>query len=147
MLTASGGATHRGDFVGVAGITAGHALLVGESGEPAARLAIETNGALRWGDGQSMNFDTTLQRCISNSTEFNLPRLEPGGVTSTNITVTGAAPTDVVAATLSSLGDALIFVSARVAAGSRVLVLFKNEGPAPVDLEMGTLRAAVSKFV
>ena len=113
-LTASGGATHRGDVIGSGGVTKGHALLVGESGEPAARLAIETNGALRWGDGQSMDFDTTLQRLISNATQCDLPQLEPGSVTAVNVTVAGAAPADVVTATLSSLGDALVFVSARV---------------------------------
>ena len=59
---------------------------------------------------------------------------------------TGAATDDVVTATLSTLGDAWVFVSARVAAPGRVLVLFRNDGPDVFDAPPGILRAAVSKF-
>ena len=58
----------------------------------------------------------------------------------------GAATGDLVTATLSSLGYLLVFVSARVAAPSRVLVLFMNEGSGTVDVPPGVLRVAVSKF-
>ena len=101
---------------------------------------------MRWGDGQSYDFDTTLVRMMSNSTTYDLPALKPGGVASTSIVVRGAGTADIVTATLSSLGDALVFVSARVAAPSRVLVLFRNEGDQSLDLPAGVLRAAVSKF-
>ena len=147
VLTAAGGKTHEGDFIGKAGSTRGHALLVGESGDTAARLAIETNGALRWGDGVASDFDTTLARIISNASTIDLPPLDPGAVTTANVTVRGADVQDVVTSTLSSLGDALVFVSARVAAASRVLVIFRNEGLERVDLPSGVLRVAVSKFV
>ena len=145
ILTASGGATHRGDYVGRVGITRGHALLLGESGERAARLAIETSGALRWGDGKSHSFDTTLHRVTTNSTTLDLPPIKPGGLATASIHVRGAETADTVQATLTSLGDALIFVSARVAAAGRVLVLFKNEGEETVDLDAGVLRATVSR--
>ena len=140
VLTAAGGKTRWGS-------TRGHALLVGESGDTAARLAIETNGALRWGDGVASDFDTTLARIISNASTIDLPPLDPGAVTTANVTVRGADVQDVVTSTLSSLGDALVFVSARVAAASRVLVIFRNEGLERVDLPSGVLRVAVSKFV
>ena len=71
VLTASGGKTGHGDYVGRPGSTRGHALLVGESGETGARLAIETSGALRWGTGSSPTFDTTLKRIISNATTYS----------------------------------------------------------------------------
>jgi hypothetical protein len=126
--------------------TKGHALLLGESGEPAARLAIETNGAMRWGAGHSFSFDTTLHRMTSNTTRLKLAELKPAGVASANVTVSEAGVGDVVTATLSSLGDELIFLSARVAAPSRVLVLFRNEAPHAVDLPEGLLRVVVAKF-
>lgn len=44
-LTATGGRTQHGDEISAHGDTMGHALLVGESGEIGARLAIETSGA------------------------------------------------------------------------------------------------------
>ena len=145
-LTASGGATRRGDYVGVAGSTAGHALLVGESGEVGARLAIETSGALRWGSGQSFNFDTTLERLLQNTTSYDPPALAAGEATSVSVQVRGAEPSDLAAATLSTLGDSLVVASARVASKGRALVVFKNEGSESVDLRVGTLRVMVTKL-
>ena len=148
-LTAAGGATHGGDLVGVPGSTAGHALLVGESGEIGARLAIETSGALRWGSGHSFNFDTTMERMISTVVAFAGPvQLRPGHMHSTTVTVSGANTTDIASATLSTLGEALVSMSARVAAPDRVLVMWMAPpgGATDVSLPSGDLRVVVTKF-
>jgi hypothetical protein len=148
-LTAAGGSTHHGDLVGVPGSTTGHAVLVGESGEVGARLAIETSGALRWGSGQSMSFDTTLERMISAVILFAGPvKLPPGQMHSTLVAVKGANTTDIATATLSTLGDQLVSVSARVAAVDRVLVMFlaPHGGAADINLPSGHLRVVVTKF-
>jgi hypothetical protein len=123
QLTAHGGDTHSNgnatdvaNFIGKNSSTVGHALLVGQTGERHARLAVETSGALRWGDGHAISFHTTLRRVRSNSTALDLPAIEPGGVTRAEIRLEGALSTDMVAASLSSLGEELIFVTARVSA-------------------------------
>ncbi len=151
-LSAAGGDTHSNgnasdisNFVGKPGSAVGHALLLGESGESHARLAVETSGALRWGDGES-DFHSTLRSMRSNATELDLPPIKAGGVASVSVGLEGASTTDVVTASLSSLGDAMVFVSARVAADGRALVLFRNEGEEAVDAAKGTLRVAAAAF-
>eukprot|EP01048_Picozoa_sp_COSAG05_P022953 COSAG05_NODE_4780_length_1375_cov_1.709248_1_plen_62_part_00 len=57
----------------------------------------------------------------------------------------GASTADVVSATLSSLGDALVMVSARIAAVGRAIVLFKNEGDKDLNIPQGTLRVVVTE--
>lgn len=157
-LTAAGGDAHVGDFVpgfpapgfhphDTAGTTAGHGVLLGESGESFSRMAIETSGAIRWGDGVQPSFHTTLRRVKSNTTEHDLPPLPKGSVVSVTVIVEGASPTDVVTASHSSLGMSLIFVSARVAKEGVALVLFRNEGEETVDLPPGMLRVVASTFV
>ena len=157
QLTASGPRTAIGDWVpgysapgydtnDTQPTTVGHGLLLGESGETHARLAIETSGAMRWGSGSSPDFHTTLLGVASNTTEYDLGSVDPGGVVKTTVNVEGAKTTDVVTATLSSLGEASIFVSARVSSAGRVLVLFKNEDKKPVKVAKGTLRVLVSKL-
>ena len=151
-LSAAGGDTHSNgnasdisNFVGKPGSAVGHALLLGESGESHARLAVETSGALRWGDGES-DFHSTLRSMRSNATEVDLPPIKAGGVASVSVGLEGASTTDVVTASLSSLGDAMVFVSARVAADGRALVLFRNEGEEAVDAAKGVLRVAAAAF-
>ena len=78
--------------------------------------------------------------------ELDLPPLKPGEVNKGWIALEGAFETDVVTAGLSSLGEALVFVTARVASKGRVLVLFRNEGESKVDVEKGTLRVVASSF-
>ena len=153
QLTAHGGDTHSNgnasdiaNFVGKNSSTIGHALLLGEAGERHARLAVETSGALRWGDGHANSFHTTLRRVRTNSTELDLPPVKPGGVTSASVLLEGAVITDMVTASLSSLGDELVFVTARVSAAGKVLVLFRNEDAKAVDLKDGLLRVVVSTF-
>ena len=144
-LTATGGRTQHGEYVSAHGATAGHAVLVGESGEIGARLALETSGAIRWGSGQSFSFDTTLERMITNTTDFEA-QIPSGKTHTTSVAVSGAATADIASATLSTLGDQLVTVTARVAAAGRVLVVFKNEAEVDANLPSGTLRVAVTKF-
>ena len=152
-LTAAGGRTHSNgnvsdvsNYIGKAGSSVGHGILLGESGELYSRLAIETSGSLRWGSGQESSFHSTLRALRTNSTELQLPTLKPNAVTTANVVVHDAQPTDVVTATLSSLGDALVSVSARVAQPSRVLVMFRNEADTEVKLERGLLRVVVTEM-
>jgi hypothetical protein len=126
--------------------TVGHGLLLGESGETHARLAIETSGAMRWGSGSSADFHTTVLGVVANSTEYDLGSLDSGDVASTTVHVDGAKTTDVVTAALSSLGEALVIVSARVSRAGRVLVMFKNEEKETVAVAKGTLQVLVSKI-
>ena len=151
QLSASGGHTHSNgnasdihNFIGKAGSSIGHGILLGESGESYARLAIETSGALRWGTGKDASFHSTLHAILSNTSMVDVPAIESGGVAVVRVIVDGAQTTDVAAATLSSLGDLLVFVSARVASPDRVVVLFKNEDRVKVDLKPGTLRVVVT---
>jgi hypothetical protein len=60
--------------------------------------------------------------------------------------VTGATETGIVTAGLSSLGQALVSVSAWVSSESNVLVLFRNDGDVDVDVGHGTLRVASTSF-
>lgn len=153
-LSAAGGDTHSNgnasdinNFIGKPGSAVGHALLVGESGETHARLAIETSGAMRWGDGDSDSFHTTLRKIRSNATMLDLPTLKAaGGVFSTKLPLNGAVETDIVTVGLSSLGEALVSVTARVSSMGTVLVLFRNDGDSDVDVEPGTLRVAAASF-
>ena len=156
-LTATGGSSHHGDWVpgfpapgfhpnDTAGTTAGHGVLLGESGEAYSRMAIETSGAIRWGDGASDSFHTTLRRVKSNATQYDLPPLPVGGVVSVRVDVARAMSTDVVTASYSSLAFELIFVSVRVAKEGVALVLFRNEDEKAVDVPSGTLRVVASTF-
>jgi hypothetical protein len=55
-----------------------HALLFGRSGERYSRLAVDVDGAMRYGDGASPTFHTTIGPVISNTTTWNPPSIEPG---------------------------------------------------------------------
>eukprot|EP01047_Picozoa_sp_COSAG01_P019266 COSAG01_NODE_1066_length_11878_cov_244.494949_11_plen_154_part_00 len=86
-LTASGGHTHSNgnksdinNYIGKPSSTVGHGILLGESGERNARLAIETSGSLRWGDGQERSFHSTLRGLRANATEVALPTIKAGEI-------------------------------------------------------------------
>eukprot|EP01048_Picozoa_sp_COSAG05_P022954 COSAG05_NODE_4780_length_1375_cov_1.709248_2_plen_164_part_00 len=87
ILTASGGHTHSNgnasdtnNYIGKAGPTLGHGILLGEAGEPYARLAIETSGSLRFGSGKDRSFHSTLRGVRVNATVVQLPTLKAGQV-------------------------------------------------------------------
>eukprot|EP01051_Picozoa_sp_SAG22_P010850 SAG22_NODE_1001_length_6086_cov_3.870887_6_plen_361_part_00 len=63
-----------------------HALLLGNSGERTGRLAIDGDGALRWGNGgENDTFDTTLLKPVHKKLAWDPPPLPAGAAT--NLTV------------------------------------------------------------
>eukprot|EP01052_Picozoa_sp_SAG31_P026774 SAG31_NODE_2453_length_5662_cov_161.116442_2_plen_80_part_00 len=68
------------------------------------------------------------------------------GAVTASVVVEGAETADVVAATLSSIGDRLVSLTARVASSGRVLVLFKNEAADDVLIPRGTLRVVITEM-
>ena len=52
-------------------------LLIGQSGEAYARLAIEADGSMLFGDGTGP-FDTTLRRHIARKVQWDPPPIQPG---------------------------------------------------------------------
>lgn len=121
-----------------------------EAAVPPAHAPLDSDTALlccavRWGSGKTFSFDTTLERIISVVTEFEA-QIPSGKTHTTSVAVAGASTTDIASATLSTLGDLLVTVTARVAAVGRVLVVFKNEADVDASLPSGILRVAVTKF-
>ena len=118
-------------------------------------------GCMKFGNGgKSASFDTTFQRPISATKEWDPPPLSAGVANVTTILVgacdgeAGArfaygcpAPGDVVTATHSALGLSAAQLTAHVADGAgTVAVVLRNAGAAPLDVPAGTLRAVVLKF-
>lgn len=58
----------------------------------------------------------------------------------------GARPGDVVDATHTTLGEAAVFLSARISAAGVVVVFMRNEEEAAVDLTEGRLRVVAGQF-
>ena len=139
-----------------------HALVMGMAGEGAARLAIDGDGSMKFGNGgKSAPFDTTFQRPISATQEWDPPPLASGAANVTTILNVGAcdgeagarfaygcpAPGDVVTATHSALGLSAAQLTAHVAdSAGTVAVVLRNAGAAPLDVPAGTLRAVLFKF-
>ncbi len=126
--------------------TSTHALLVGQSSDFGSRLAIEGDGAMRFADGGDSGWHTTVTGQRANATTWDPPSLAPGRLTSTDIGLAGAKPSDIVTCTHEMLGDNLLFVSGRVAEPGRVRVFLRNDGPEEVDLPSGTLRVATVQY-
>jgi hypothetical protein len=127
--------------------TGTHALLVGQSGEAGARLAVEGSGAMRFADGGASGWHTTAAAQRSNATLWDPPPLSPGELASTDIGLAGALPADIVTCTHEMLGEHAVFVSGRVASAGRVRVFMRNDGGEAVDLPRGTLRVATVQYI
>ena len=129
-----------------------HALLLGESSAPNARLAIDADGSILFGNGTTSEFDTILERFISVKGPWGPLHLAANTETSINVTVPGAAPGDVAQAALSSVGDSPVTLTAAVAAVGRVVVVCAVRPTASlaagsnVSIKAGQLRVVVSKF-
>ena len=80
--------------------SAEHPIVIGNSGEAFARLAIESDGSLLWGNGAGP-FDTTLRRHIARTVLWDPESIAPGGSTAILMDVDGALPGDVAAAVCS----------------------------------------------
>ena len=69
-----------------------HAMLIGNSGERSGRLAIDGDGALRWGDGgENDTLDTSLLRPIHKAVAWDPPPLAAGASASLVVPV-GSKP-------------------------------------------------------
>ena len=128
-----------------------HALIFGHSGERYARLAIDADGSIRYGDGASSGFHTVLQGPLSNKTTWNPPVVQPGGFTMTTVPVAGCITGDMVSASLSTMGLHPLVLSAHVSENGRVAVLLRhvgneNLGDTAIDIEEGTLRVLVTRL-
>ena len=118
--------------MGVRGAAAeAHALLVGQSGEANARLGIGSDGAIRWRSTNSTakGFDASLLGRLSTNVTYDAPSIKPGGWVKTTLGLDGAQPGDVVDATLTTLGEAAVFLSARVSSLGVVLGRVGARGP------------------
>lgn len=121
-----------------------HALLVGASGERSGRLALEANGAIRWGSGSSEHFDATLQRLRTNDTAVGGMHLTAGAVGKLSISVEGGTKGDVCMATHAGVGEEAVLVSCRVVKPGSVRVFIKNEETEAVDIDGGMLRVVLA---
>lgn len=65
----------------------------------------------------------------------------------TRLQLETAQPGDVVDATLSTLGEAAVFLSARVSSVGVVTVFLRNEEQITVDLAVGMLQVVLGRFV
>ena len=153
-----------------------HAMLIGNSGERSGRLAIDGDGALRWGDGgENDTLDTSLLRPIHKTVAWDPPPLGVGASASVVVPV-GSKPHCRITSEQRpscnpfqhhllfygqpepgdpvSVGAAEVMLSAQVSASypeddeklSEVKVLVRNVGDAAVDLANGTLRVVVTKW-
>ena len=130
-------------------------LTIGQSHETGARLAVEADGTIRYGDGDGpAGFHTALRRQVSNTTAWDPPSVPAGGFATTNVTLAGAVPGDLCIASLSSAGGSLALeVSARVVADGEALVVLRHLGAAdggagqPLDAAPGLLRVVALQYV
>jgi hypothetical protein len=135
-----------------------HALLVGQSGEPSARLGVGADGSMHWGDGQASEFQTVLRPPLSASVDWDPPALAAGvvatlqvaipalaGATQTAGALCGATHEAAGVAYLVSAGGVPVLTCFVVDSGS-VLAVLKNEGSKELDLGMGKLRVLLTPF-
>ena len=124
----------------------GHVLTVATDGDTAARMAIGADGAIRYGDGHATEFDTVLRRQVSNSTNWDPPRLAQGEWANCSLFVSSAEPGDIATAAHAMLGVVRATLDARVVRSGVVAVLLHNVGEPILDVGGGVVRVAVAKF-
>ena len=123
-----------------------HAMVLGQEGGSAARFALDGDGAMHYGDGIALSFDTTVKRHAANRSLWDPPVLAAGAWCNTTIRVAVARLGDPCSVGLATLTSQLVFLSARVVATGLVLVLARNEGQERVDLGSGILTVGVTLF-
>ena len=127
-----------------------HALLLGLAGESTGRLALESTGEIKWGAGAGANFDTTLQRTISNTNQWDPPPVSPAApLVRHTVLVQGARQGDVAHASHTGV-DGTQDVQLSAAAGTdKVVVLLRfagGEAREPVDIVEGTVRVVLTQW-
>ena len=76
-----------------------------------------------------------------------MPCVGIGGWIKTNIPLKGAQRGDVVDVTFDQLGEAAVFLDARVSSAGTVTVFMRDEEDTDVDLGAGQLQVVVGRFV
>jgi hypothetical protein len=125
-----------------------HALLFGQSGELSARLAINADGSMRWGDGVSPGWHTVLSTQLSNKTSWDpSPLSKPGMVAMTTVAVGGSVVGDLASASLSTMASNPLVLTAHVSVNGSVAVLLRHVGgDESIAVEEGILRVLVTRL-
>ena len=128
------------------GAGASQSLMVGQSGEPSARFAVDANGSMHWGNGAASQFTTTVRSPRSASVSWDPPALAAGAVATIEVEVPGAAPGSLCAvsheaagAAFAESGGGLPVLSGFVSSPGKVLTVLKNEGGAALNVGEGKL--------
>ena len=124
---------------------ASHALLFGVAGEKNARVALDFDGAMRYGDGRGP-FHTVHRGSTAHSVPWDPPALQPGKSTKFRMETAGARLGDVVTVSHTATGEHALMWSAQVAAAGRVVVVVLNSEDCVVDVPAGMLRVVVGRF-
>ena len=124
----------------------GHALLVGLPGEQTGRMALDTDGSMRFGPGGTEPFDTHVQRLQATSVTWDPPPLAGGhpDFAKLVVTVPSAAAGDLVTASHDTLGESPVQLSASASTGKAVVFL-RALGSGTVDVPSGTLTILLTK--
>lgn len=96
-----------------------------------------------WLNDVADNLDAVYGRRLTGGKTWDPPSIADGAVTTTTVTVTGAAVGDRAVASLSTLGSSVALLSAHVSAADTVLVVLLNKTGGALDLASGTLNVDV----
>ncbi|MFN3650102.1 MAG: hypothetical protein ACK47B_11030 [Armatimonadota bacterium] len=88
---------------------------------------------------------TPIAKYLSATKVWDPPSIADGAITSTTVTVTGAAVGDLAVAGLTTLTAGLALLSAHVTAADTVTVVLLNKTGGALDVASGTLRVGVWK--
>ena len=100
-----------------------HTLLIGRSGEQNARWAVDHDGAMRWGDGESDTFATTLSTRRSTTTAWPMLTLQPGEAHGAHTSLSGVMPADICTCSHDGLGEALVQLSCHVSKPGAIYIV------------------------
>ena len=124
---------------------ASHALLFGVAGERNARIALDFDGSMHYGDGDGP-FHTVHRGSISHSVQWDPPPLATGKSAKLVVDATGSQVGDVVTVAHTAAGEHAVLWSANVVAAGRVVVVALNGEEWEVDMPLGTLRVVIGRF-
>ena len=128
------------------------ALTVGQRGDSGASFVLESDGAMRYGDGDAAQpFHTSLKRQVSNTSAYDPPPLAPGAAATTTVALRGAAVGDLLLASHTGMGaSTALEISARCVKAGEALVIMRHVaggGSAVIDPEKGQLRVAALQYL
>jgi hypothetical protein len=135
--------------VGESGGGAGCAVQFGVAGEVEPRVTIGADGSLNYRSNETAATITTVETVQSNTTGWDPPSLAPGAAARYTVLLRGSRRGDIAAASLSSIDDEFVQLSAIARDGVVAVVLRNAEGGhsgRPVDIAVGKLRVVVTAF-